>query len=88
MRFQRLALDYPGEDPFRLYRQRYPRGLTRGGIVAVVERAMFGGIPLIGGLQMARPDLNEPGISAPNVEEWDPATEGHPGPETNADRND
>ena len=83
MRFQRLALANPGEDTFRLYRQRYPRGLTRGGILAVVERAMFGGIPLIGGLAMARPDLNEPGISAPDIEDWDPATDGRPGPEEN-----
>lgn len=76
MRFQRLAQDHPGEDPFKLYRQQYPRGLTRDGLLTVVERAMFGGIPLVGGLEMTRPDLNDPGISAPDTADWDPDTEG------------
>lgn len=72
MRFQRIAQENPEGDAFRLYRLQYPRGLTRGGLLAVVERAMLGGVPLIGGLQMTRPDLDEPGISAPGVAEWEP----------------
>lgn len=77
MRFQRLAQDHPGEaDPFRLYRQQHPRGLTRDGLLAVAERAMFGGTPLAGSVEMTRPDLNEPGISAPGVADWNADTEG------------
>jgi hypothetical protein len=70
MRFQRIAEENPGEDALGLYRRRHPRGLTRGGLLAVVERALLGGTPLIGAPEMTRPDLNEPGISAPNLAEW------------------
>jgi hypothetical protein len=80
MHFQQLAEDHPGEDPFKLYRQAHPRGLTRDGLWAVVSRAMFGGVPVIGGLAMTRPDLNEPGISAPGLAGWDPVAEGSAGP--------
>lgn len=77
-RFQRLVLDNPGGDPFKLYRQQHPRGLTRAGLLAVVQRAMFGGMPVIGGLEMTRPNLNEPGVSGPDLPDWDPAAEGQP----------
>jgi hypothetical protein len=79
MRFQKLAERHPGKDSFKLYRHAHPLGLTRDGLWAVVDRALFGGVPLIGGLKMTRPDLNEPGISAPDLAAWDPTTDGTDG---------
>jgi len=78
MRFQRLAKENPGQDPFRVYRSRHPHGLTRDGVLAVAERAMFGGIPVVGGRKMTTPDLNQSGVGAPDLTEWDPKTEGTP----------
>lgn len=48
----------------RLYRRGRPKGLTREGILSVVSRAMFGGT-ILGGLPMAKPNLNEPDVGHP-----------------------
>lgn len=59
------------------YRRRRPRGLTRDGLAAVVMRATFGGLPLVGaGPEMDRPNLNAEGISAGNGLDWLPADAG------------
>ncbi len=71
MRYQEIQLAHPHEDGVRLYRQRHPGGLTKAGLLAVVQRYMFGGTPLTG-FAMTRPDLNEPGISAPGTAPWNP----------------
>jgi hypothetical protein len=57
-----------GSDP-RAYRRGRPHGLTSQGVLAVVERAIFGGGP-IGGIVMTRPNLNEPGIGYPPLGPW------------------
>jgi hypothetical protein len=51
---QMLQDDYDA-DP-KKYQAARTRGLTRKGIVAMVNRIMFGGA------SMAKPDLNTPGI--------------------------
>lgn len=45
------------------------RGMTRRGLLVVVERAMFGG-SIMGGPAMDRPDLDEPDIGAPFLAPW------------------
>lgn len=42
------------------YRQARPGGLTRAGVGALVMRLAFGGVPIIGGTPMGRPDLDAP----------------------------
>lgn len=59
----------------RLYRKRRPLGLTREGLAAVVIRAAFGGVAMLGaGPEMDRPDLNAKDISAGNGLDWKPMT--------------
>ncbi len=55
----------------KAYRKARPRGLTWDGLVTVVSRVTFGGVPLIGAPRMARPDLNADGISAGNGLDWE-----------------
>jgi hypothetical protein len=40
------------------YTRARPRGLTRAGITALVLRMAFGGVPIVGGPAMGRPDLD------------------------------
>lgn len=57
----KLQLNYPGK--FKLYYAENRHGLTKLGIAAVVERALFG--------RVARPDLNALGIQYPPLGEWE-----------------
>ena len=50
----------------RDYRRARPRGLTRDGLLALVNRHVFGGTPF-GGPPMARPDLCAP-VSVPGAD--------------------
>lgn len=71
MRFQAACkeADAAGKkDGLQRYRKAHPGGLLRGGILAVVERAMFGGT-VLGGLKMAKPDLNLP-VSHDDLKPW------------------
>lgn len=58
-------------DGFKVYRREHPKGLTIDGIMENISRTLYGGVPLIGGRPMARPDLNEPGIGHPDLEPWE-----------------
>lgn len=53
-----------------LYRQEHPKGLTRDGVLAMVNRAVFGGSPLAA--KLPTPDLNEPDVAYPPVGTWEP----------------
>jgi hypothetical protein len=55
-----LSEDYGGD--FRAYRRERPHGLTRDGLRSLLARLMFGGVPLVGGVRMARPNLNAKGV--------------------------
>jgi hypothetical protein len=62
MRFQECDSD------LATYRRRHPMGLLRGGLLTIVERAIFGGTP-VDGRVMSRPDLNQP-VSHPPLGDW------------------
>lgn len=49
----------------RAYRTARPRGLTRAGVIYMMRRLLFGGVPMVGGAPMARPDLNAAVAHAP-----------------------
>ncbi len=76
MRFQRECERAKAEgrnNALRRYRGENPAGLTKAGIIDVVERATFGRAGLA--RPMTMPDLNLP-ISHPDLKAWDTATEG------------
>lgn len=56
----------------RAYRAARPAGLTRIGVMELMARIVFGGVPLIGGLPMARPNLNADDVGYERLP-WDPA---------------
>jgi hypothetical protein len=60
------------KDGVARYRAENARGLSRDGIVAHFEAAVFGGIPMIGGLKMGAVDLNHPDIGYDQLEPWTP----------------
>lgn len=58
--FQDICKEDPRGNALRTYKQRHPGGMTRNGLMAVVERELFGGVPLLGcGSKMTRPNLND-----------------------------
>jgi hypothetical protein len=56
----------------KAYRAARPKGLTRQGISALAARAIFGGIPLVGGRPLPKPDLNCTDVGHPDLGEWVP----------------
>lgn len=63
-----LQREYPD---FRAYRRARPMGLTRDGFASMVSRLLFGGVPVIGGPKVSKPNLNE-SVSHPPLGEWTP----------------
>lgn len=59
---------YAGD--LRAYRKARPLGLTREGLMAVVQRVAFAGVPFFGGPKMDNPDLDAEGIDAGNGLDW------------------
>lgn len=55
---------------FQVYRKARPFGLTRDGLAAMVSRLIFGGVPVVGGPAISRPNLNEP-VSHPPLGVWE-----------------
>ncbi len=51
-----LLIERYGAD-IRAYRRDRPRGLTRDGVQVMIARIAFGGVPLMGGPRIGRPDL-------------------------------
>lgn len=66
--FMRLQDDY-GSDITHYLRNR-TRGLTKVGILAMLERAMFGGTA-IGGRKMPTPELNELAVQYEPLGRWE-----------------
>ncbi len=56
------------------YRRRWPRGLTREGIMQIVNRHLYGGVAFMGFQPMSKPNLNEPVSHTDAVGEWEPKT--------------
>lgn len=59
------------------YRKAHGRGLTQHGVLAWIERIMFGGVPLVGGVKVTRPDLNAE-VSHPPLGDWEEWLKAHP----------
>ena len=68
---QRELMQLQAVGDIRAYRRARPKGLTVEGIRVLLHRAMFGGVPMVGGVPMAKPDLREP--VAMDGLEWDPS---------------
>jgi hypothetical protein len=66
MTFQDIAHADPKGNTLKAYRARRPNGLARIGLVALVERSMFGGTAL-DPVKMALPDLRDPDIGYPLI---------------------
>lgn len=66
--FQRVVKS-GAKDGLREYRRRRPRGLTREGLVAIAERALFGGTPL-DPAKMGNPDLSNSDVYYEPLGEW------------------
>ncbi len=69
MKFQRLCLAHPKSN-LRDYRKANPAGLTRDALADVAARHLFGGVPIVGGLPMAKVNLNDAEIGYPPLP-WD-----------------
>jgi hypothetical protein len=70
MKFQDIAQANPGgRTMLKDYKQQHPKGLTRDGLVALVERSVFGGTGL-DRVKMALPDLNDTEIGYDVLGAW------------------
>lgn len=73
-RFQSCAKEAEAEgqkDGLKRYRRKYPKGLTRDGLLRFFNDMMFGGTPLSPRDKMATPNLNMAGIGHPDLEPWE-----------------
>lgn len=71
---QREMMNFQACKSLPTYKAQHPKGMTRTGLLVLVERSMFGGVPVLGGgVAMARPNLNEP-VSHDGLN-WTPPTE-------------
>lgn len=70
-----LLCDENGHDNnVKAYRAARPDGLTRQGIQAIAARLIFGGVPILGGPKMPRPNLNHPDTGYDRLP-WTPVAE-------------
>jgi hypothetical protein len=69
MRFQGLTEANPGGAALKNYKRQHPKGLTRDGLVSLVERSVFGGTGL-DRVKMALPDLNDTEIGYDVLGAW------------------
>ena len=68
MTFQNLAAANPeSKKVVALYRKQRPNGMTHSGLIALVERAMFGGT-ILNPIAMSRPNLGDEEIGYPGVD--------------------
>lgn len=71
--FMRWHDDYGGN--ISAYRKAHPNGLMRTGLLALAERYVFGGVPMIGGRPLPKPNLNDPDIGYDKLPAWEPRKE-------------
>lgn len=65
-----MAFQCECRSDLKTYRAQRSSGMTREGLLSLVERAMFGGT-CFGGTAMSKPDLNEPDVQHPRLP-WPP----------------
>jgi hypothetical protein len=70
MKFQDVAQANPqSKKTLQEYRKQHPKGLTRNGLVALLERSVFGGTGL-DAVKMSTPDLNDAEIGYDVLGAW------------------
>lgn len=69
MKFQDISAADPKGPTLKTYKKQHPKGMTRDGLVSLVERSVFGGTS-IGGVAMASPDLNDVEIGYDVLGAW------------------
>jgi hypothetical protein len=70
MKYQDIVLADPSSrKALQEYKQQHPKGLTRNGLVELVERFVFGGTGL-DGVAMSTPDLNDTEIGYDVIGAW------------------
>jgi len=69
MKFQEISTANPKGPTLKTYKKTYPKGMTREGLVSLVERSVFGGTTL-GGVAMSLPDLNDTEIGYDVLGAW------------------
>jgi hypothetical protein len=69
MKFQAIAEADPKGSSLKTYRKLHPKGLTRNGLISLVERSVFGGTAL-DSVAMALPDLNDAEIGYNVLGDW------------------
>lgn len=70
MKFQAIAEANPkSKKTLQEYKKQHPKGLTRNGLVSLVERSVFGGTGL-DSVRMSTPDLNDVEIGYDVLGEW------------------
>jgi hypothetical protein len=70
MKFQDIAQANPqSKTTLKDYKKQYPKGLTRNGLVSLVERSVFGGTGL-DRVAMSTPDLNDVEIGYDVLGAW------------------
>lgn len=67
MVFQGMAIADPKGKTLQQYRRARPNGLTREGLISVMERAMCGGT-ILNPVAMARPDLGDEEVGYPAID--------------------
>lgn len=66
--FDKFQSDCGGDLP--TYRKLWPKGLTRDGLMMIVHRHMYGGVPMFGARVMSTPNLNAE-VSHEPLGEWE-----------------
>lgn len=70
MKYQEIAIADPqSKKTLANYKKQHPKGLTRFGLVSLVERSIFGGTGL-DSVKMSTPDLNDTEIGYGVLGEW------------------
>lgn len=71
--FNQLAVSDPtSKTTIRDYRRLRPRGLSQAGLIEIIlNRGLFGGVPILGGKAQARPDLMDPDVGYAPLDGWE-----------------
>jgi hypothetical protein len=70
MKFQAVAEQTPNRAGYPAYRKKFPGGMSLDGLAEVFTRVVYGGVPIVGGAAMAKPDLGDKEIGYPPLL-WD-----------------
>lgn len=66
-----VKADPERSDALQVYRRLHSKGLTRDGLAEIVSREAFRGVPLLGGVDMTKPNLNDVEMGYPPLGIWE-----------------